>query len=70
MMFIKSRRATGSVPVVGSSRNSTCGSCTSAWAIFVRWRMPVENEHPTGIWARRYYVDGTHMANLADASNP
>ena len=29
------------------------------------WRMPVENEHPTGIWARRYYVDGTHMANLA-----
>ena len=34
------------------------------------WRMPVNNEHPTGIWARRYYVDGTHMANLADASNP
>ena len=32
------------------------------------WRMPVEDEHPTGIWARRYYADGTYMANLADAA--
>jgi len=32
------------------------------------WRMPVEGEHPTGIWARRYYADGTHMANQADAA--
>jgi PPOX class probable F420-dependent enzyme len=30
------------------------------------WRMPVEDEAPTGIWARRYYVDGTVMADLAD----
>ena len=30
------------------------------------WRMPTEGEHPTGIWARRYYADGTLMANLAD----
>lgn len=30
------------------------------------WRMPVEEERQTGIWARRYYLDGTHMAELAD----
>jgi PPOX class probable F420-dependent enzyme len=30
------------------------------------WRMPVGDEHPTGIWARRYYLDGTTMAGLAD----
>jgi PPOX class probable F420-dependent enzyme len=30
------------------------------------WRMPVDDEAPTGIWARRYYVDGTIMADLAD----
>jgi nitroimidazol reductase NimA-like FMN-containing flavoprotein (pyridoxamine 5'-phosphate oxidase superfamily) len=33
----------------------------------VTWRMPVEGEDPTGIWHRRYYLDGTIMANLADA---
>ena len=32
----------------------------------VTWRMPVEGEDPTGIWHRRYYLDGTLMANLAD----
>jgi hypothetical protein len=30
------------------------------------WRMPVGEEKATGIWARRYYLDGTRMANLAD----
>jgi PPOX class probable F420-dependent enzyme len=30
------------------------------------WRMPGEDEAPTGIWARRYYLDGTHFAELAD----
>lgn len=30
------------------------------------WRMPVEEEKGTGIWARRYYLDGTRMARLAD----
>ena len=30
------------------------------------WRMPVAHEDPTGIWARRYYLDGTKMAALAD----
>ncbi len=30
------------------------------------WRMPVDEEDPTGIWARRYFLDGTIMANLAD----
>lgn len=28
------------------------------------WRMPVGEEQHTGIWARRYYADGTHMADL------
>jgi PPOX class probable F420-dependent enzyme len=31
------------------------------------WRMPAEGEAPTGIWARRYYLDGTKMAALADS---
>jgi PPOX class probable F420-dependent enzyme len=30
------------------------------------WRMPLAHEDPTGIWHRRYYLDGTHMARLAD----
>lgn len=38
---------------IGSSKSST-------------WRMPIEGEDGTGIWARRYYGDGTHMAKLAD----
>src|SRR2546426_784472 len=33
-----SRRATGSMPAVGSSRNSTLGLCTSAHAIASLWR--------------------------------
>lgn len=31
------------------------------------WRMPVGEEKPTGIWARRYYLSDTHMARLADS---
>lgn len=31
------------------------------------WRMPLAGESGTGIWARRYYGEGTHMAGLADA---
>ena len=27
------------------------------------WRMPIEGEKGTGIWARRYYGEGTKMAN-------
>ncbi len=30
------------------------------------WRMPIDDEDPTGIWARRYFGDGTIMARLAD----
>ncbi len=30
------------------------------------WRMPVGDEAGTGIWARRYYLDGTKMAAVAD----
>lgn len=31
------------------------------------WRMPVGDEAPTGIWARRYYHEGTKMAAAADS---
>ena len=31
------------------------------------WRMPVADEKLSGIWARRYYLDGTRMARLADS---
>ena len=30
------------------------------------WRMPTAGEAYTGIWHRRYYVDGSKMANAAD----
>lgn len=30
------------------------------------WRMPVGEESGTGIWHRRYYLDGTQMAQRAD----
>ena len=47
-------RALIGVPIGGASRTTT-------------WRMPVADEDGTGIWHRRYYVDGTHMAELADS---
>ncbi|GAC1593160.1 MAG: hypothetical protein NVS3B21_13840 [Acidimicrobiales bacterium] len=34
------------------------------------WRMPVGDEDPTGIWARRYYLEGTKMAAIADGPAP
>lgn len=34
-------------------------------AIVSSWRMPVEGEPGTGIWARRYYGEGTKMAERA-----
>jgi PPOX class probable F420-dependent enzyme len=47
-------RALIGVPLGGASRSTT-------------WRMPVGDEDGTGIWHRRYYLDGTHMAQLADS---
>ena len=49
-------RALIAVPLGGESRTTT-------------WRMPVADEDGTGIWARRYYLDGTHMAQLADSGS-
>ena len=46
-------RALIAVPLGGASRTTT-------------WRMPVDDEDGTGIWHRRYYVDGTQFARLAD----
>src|SRR5262245_45454838 len=43
-------RALIGVPLSGASRTTT-------------WRMPVGDEDGTGIWHRRYYLDGTHMAS-------
>ena len=34
------------------------------------WRMPVADEDATGIWHRRYFLDGTLMAQLADGIAP
>jgi len=31
------------------------------------WRMPLEGEPYTGIWAKRYYVEGSKMRKLAKA---
>lgn len=39
---------------------------TLADATVSSWRMPVEGESATGIWARRYYGDGTKMADRLD----
>ena len=36
----------------------------------VTWRMPVDEEDPTGIWHRRYYIDGSIMARIADGDAP
>ena len=32
------------------------------------WRMPLEGESGSGIWARRYYGDGTKLAERADTA--
>ncbi|MBT4985523.1 MAG: hypothetical protein HOM89_12900 [Ilumatobacter sp.] len=34
------------------------------------WRMPVGDEAASGIWARRYFLDGTAMAAVADGDTP
>ncbi len=39
-----------------------------AGSVVTTWRMPVEGEDPTGIWHRRYFLDGTVMANIADGT--
>ncbi|MEM7338897.1 MAG: pyridoxamine 5'-phosphate oxidase family protein [Actinomycetota bacterium] len=39
---------------------------TLAGASVTSWRMPVGDEDGTGIWARRYYAEGTKMARRAD----
>lgn len=41
-------------------------SLTGDTSTVTTWRMPVAGEDPTGIWARRYYRDGTKMAERAD----
>src|SRR6202000_280460 len=35
-------RCRGSIPLKGSSSSRTSGSCTSAAATLIRWRMPLE----------------------------
>ncbi len=37
-----------------------------ATAKVTTWRMPLGDEDGSGIWARRYYGDGTKMAHRAD----
>ncbi|HEU4841949.1 MAG TPA: pyridoxamine 5'-phosphate oxidase family protein [Ilumatobacteraceae bacterium] len=49
-------RALVGVPLGGPSRTTT-------------WRMPMADEDGTGIWHRRYYLDGTQMAARADAAS-
>jgi PPOX class probable F420-dependent enzyme len=49
-------RALVAVPLAGE------GVTTSTW------RMPLPGEDPTGIWHRRYYLDGTMMAERADGA--
>ncbi len=44
-------------------------SMTAAPNTVTTWRMPVGDEDGTGIWHRRYFVDGTMMANHADSLN-
>jgi nitroimidazol reductase NimA-like FMN-containing flavoprotein (pyridoxamine 5'-phosphate oxidase superfamily) len=42
-------------------------SLTDPGTTVTTWRMPVADEDGTGIWHRRYYLDGTHMAELTDS---
>ncbi len=35
-------------------------------SVVTTWRMPIDTEAQTGIWHRRYYLDGTVMARAAD----
>jgi PPOX class probable F420-dependent enzyme len=37
-----------------------------AKATVTTWRMPRESEPYTGIWAKRYYVDGSKMRKMAE----
>ena len=41
-------------------------SLSDAGTKVTTWRMPVADEDGTGIWHRRYYLDGTIMARAAD----
>ncbi len=35
-------------------------------ATVTTWRMPVDGEDPSGIWAGRFYADGSRMARIAE----
>ena len=39
-----------------------------AGSVVTTWRMPLDDEDQTGIWHRRYFLDGTMMAALADGT--
>jgi PPOX class probable F420-dependent enzyme len=39
---------------------------TLADARLSTWRMPLSGEDPTGMWHRRYYLDGTALARRVD----
>ena len=56
MMSLTRRAFTGSIPEVGSSRNSSSGRCSSARAKTSRICMPLEN-CPTRVWASLGEVD-------------
>jgi PPOX class probable F420-dependent enzyme len=43
-------------------------SMTAPGVRVTTWRMPVGDEKGTGIWARRYYLDDTVFAKLADSA--
>jgi nitroimidazol reductase NimA-like FMN-containing flavoprotein (pyridoxamine 5'-phosphate oxidase superfamily) len=44
-------------------------SMTAPGTRVTTWRMPVGEEAGTGIWARRYYLEGTQFAQLADSGS-
>src|SRR5262245_59617510 len=62
-----SRVATGSRPAVGSSRNSTSGSLSSALARSTRWRSPLDSapQASPARSARHYWVQPTGLGNVA-----
>jgi nitroimidazol reductase NimA-like FMN-containing flavoprotein (pyridoxamine 5'-phosphate oxidase superfamily) len=64
--YIPDEAADAYVDGTDDQRRALVGvSLTAATSTVTTWRMPVAGEDPTGIWARRYYGDGTKMADLA-----
>ena len=66
--FRSRTRSLGSSPAVGSSRSSSLGSFSRAWAMPSRWRMPPENSPILRLLSSRRFTVSKSRSTVASSS--